>query len=537
MKGHQRQGDLRLGAILSLSNSVLSEDEQLVEMATVDNLNLTDSAAQERLNTNTRHDSRLAAIVRRVPERWWRPLLIGSDALLIFAAFITAYALRYQAQLFISVDPAFQLGLMSYLPLVLLLVVLLLVAFRFSRVYPYQPGRSWVEETWRIATASTAGVILLIVVNLIFRPMLFSRLVFLYTAILVTVYLGISRLLIMLARSHLRQYDIGVRRVLLIGAGDVGRMVMRTLAARPDYGLKLIGFLDDNPAKSSTDVGRFKALGPVEKAPEVMAAQSIQRVIICLPWQTHRTIQRLLRECEQLKVDAYVVPDLFQMTKNQMKVEELNGIPLISTRDISIRGWNLAFKRTFDILVGGAMGLVGLPIMLVIAAAIRFDTPGPVLYKQVRVGKHGKEFACYKFRSMVSNADDLRSQIADLNESTGPLFKIRNDPRLTRVGRFIRRYSLDELPQLINVLRGEMSLIGPRPNLPDEVAQYQEWMKKRLSVSPGLTGLWQVSGRSDLSFEEMVLLDIYYVENWSAGLDVSILLRSVPAVLRAKGAY
>lgn len=505
-------------------------------MATVENLNLTESASSDGIAQSKRR-SWLAAFAQRVPERLWTPLLIGSDALLILVAFFTAYGLRYQLQLFIAVDPAFQLPLASYLPQVLLLVLFLLISFRFSQVYPYQPGRSWVEESWRIATAATAGVIILIAVNLIFRPMLYSRLVFLYTAVLVTVYLGISRLLIMVARGHLRQYDIGVRRVLLIGAGDVGRMVMRTLAARPDYGWKLIGFLDDNPAKSSTDVGRFKALGPIENAPEVMTAYAIQNVIICLPWQTHRTIQRLLRECEQKKVAAYVVPDLFQVTKNQMKVQELNGIPLFSTRDISIQGWNLIFKRTFDVVVGTLMALLALPLILMIAAAIRLDTPGPIFFRQIRVGKNGKEFECYKFRSMVNNADELRHEVADLNESTGPLFKIRNDPRLTRVGRVIRRYSLDELPQLLNVLRGEMSLIGPRPNLPEEVAHYQEWMKKRLSVSPGLTGLWQVSGRSDLSFDEMVLLDIYYVENWSIGLDMSILLRSVPAVLRAKGAY
>jgi lipopolysaccharide/colanic/teichoic acid biosynthesis glycosyltransferase len=183
------------------------------------------------------------------------------------------------------------------------------------------------------------------------------------------------------------------------------------------------------------------------------------------------------------------------------------------------------------------MALIALLPGLLIAAAIRLETAGPVLFSQVRVGKNGRPFRCYKFRSMVPNADQLRAQMAVLNESSGPLFKIRNDPRLTRVGRFIRRYSLDELPQLINVLRGEMSLIGPRPNLPSEVEQYQDWMTKRLSVCPGLTGLWQVSGRSDLTFDEMVLLDIYYVENWTMGLDLNILLRSVPAVIQARGAY
>jgi lipopolysaccharide/colanic/teichoic acid biosynthesis glycosyltransferase len=183
------------------------------------------------------------------------------------------------------------------------------------------------------------------------------------------------------------------------------------------------------------------------------------------------------------------------------------------------------------------MAVVTLPFALLIALAIRLDTAGPILYSQVRVGKNGEHFRCYKFRSMVRDADRMREQVALLNESSGPLFKIRNDPRLTQVGRFIRRYSLDELPQLINILAGDMSLIGPRPNLPGEVKHYEDWMYKRLAVSPGLTGLWQVSGRSDLTFEEMVLLDIYYVENWTMGLDLNILLRSVPAVVQARGAY
>jgi exopolysaccharide biosynthesis polyprenyl glycosylphosphotransferase len=522
------------------STADLHRHDDLVKpssMATANKLKLSEQAKDVALPAAAHKESWFAAAVARVPRQRWKYLLILSDAILIFAAFVTAYFLRYQAQLFFSVDPAFQLPFTGYLPLGFSTVVVLLIAFRFSHVYPYQPGRNWMSEDWRIATASTAGMMIIIVASLAVRPMLYSRLVFLYTAVLVTIYLSIGRMVISWARSYLRRYDIGVERVLLVGAGDVGRMVMRTVAARPDYGLKLVGFLDDNPAKSSTDVGRFKALGPTENAGEVIRQHQIERVIVCLPWQSHRTIQRLFRECEQLGVEAYVVPDLFQLTKNQMRVEELNGIPLLTTRDVSIQGWNLFVKRTFDLVVGVLMALVALPIGLAIALAIRLDTPGPIFYTQTRVGKNGREFRCHKFRSMVVNADELRDQVATMNESSGPLFKIRNDPRLTSVGRLIRRYSLDELPQLINILKGEMSLIGPRPNLPSEVAHYQEWMKKRLSVSPGLTGLWQVSGRSDLTFDEMVLLDIYYVENWSLGIDLGILIRSVPAVLRARGAY
>lgn len=506
-------------------------------MATVEKLNLTETAQEIGPPAQAQRGNWLVELARRTPKTWWPYSLVLADAILIFGAFLTAYYLRYQAQWFFAVDPAYQQSLEGYWLLGLSTVAVLLVAFRFSHVYPYQPGRAWLTETWRIATASTAGVMIIIVASLIFRPMLYSRLVFLYTAVLVTIYLGISRLAILWARDYLRSYDIGVQRVLLVGAGNVGRMVMRTVAARPDYGLKLVGFLDDHPAKAATNIGRFKALGPVDNAREVIRATAIDRVIICLPWQSHRTIQRLLRECEQMDIPASAVPDLFHLTKDQMRVEELNGIPLLSTRELSIRGLNAVFKRGFDLVVGTAATIVALPFALLIVLAIRLDTPGPVLYSQVRVGKNGQHFRCYKFRSMVKDADQLRQQMAELNESSGPLFKIRNDPRLTRVGRLIRRYSLDELPQLINILRGDMSLIGPRPNLPAEVEHYEDWMYKRLSVSPGLTGLWQVSGRSDLTFEEMVLLDIYYVENWTMGLDLNILLRSVPAVIQARGAY
>jgi lipopolysaccharide/colanic/teichoic acid biosynthesis glycosyltransferase len=181
--------------------------------------------------------------------------------------------------------------------------------------------------------------------------------------------------------------------------------------------------------------------------------------------------------------------------------------------------------------------LLMLPLMSVIALAIRIDSPGPSVFKQIRVGKGGQEFLCYKFRSMCQGAEAEQERLVELNEASGPLFKIKRDPRVTRMGRFLRRLSLDELPQIYNVLRGEMSLVGPRPPLPSEVAQYQEWHKQRLEAPPGMTGLWQVSGRSELTFDEQCLLDIFYIENYSPALDIRILLRTVPAVLSRKGAY
>jgi exopolysaccharide biosynthesis polyprenyl glycosylphosphotransferase len=506
-------------------------------MATVNELKFPDASVPAHPVHHIERVSRLAQWAKRVPHGQWTYLLIAADMLLILIAFGVSYYIRYELQWFRAVDPVSQVEFAAYIPFALALLLILPFSFRFSGVYPYRRGRSLIEETYTIATATAMGVMVMIIAILVFRPLLYSRLIFFYTAILVTVFMGVGRFTLQLALDHLRSYGVGVRRVILVGAGDVGRMVMRTVVARPDYGYQLIGFLDDNPAKGFTNIGPYRALGPVDNLSQVLETETVDAVIICLPWQNHRMIQRLLRTCDQSAVQAQVVPDLFQLTKNQVYVEELNGIPLISTRGVSIQGWNLFIKRAFDLALSIIGGIISLPLCILIAIAIKLDSPGPVFFTQTRIGRNGVPFQCYKFRSMVDGAADMLQDLGALNEASGPLFKLRNDPRRTRVGRLIRHFSLDELPQAINVIRGEMSWVGPRPNLPEEVEQYQEWHKKRLTVSPGITGMWQVSGRSDLTFDEMVLLDIYYVENWNLAMDLGILLRSIPAILGARGAY
>jgi len=219
----------------------------------------------------------------------------------------------------------------------------------------------------------------------------------------------------------------------------------------------------------------------------------------------------------------------------------MGGVPVLGVRDMSVVGHNRRFdqllKRVLDLAIVILLAIPALILMAIVAIAIRLDSGGPVLYASPRVGRDGRPFAMYKFRSMVVGADEQKEALRELNEADGPLFKIRDDPRLTPVGRVIRRLSLDELPQVYNVLRGQMSLVGPRPPLPEEVAAYKPWHRQRLAVVGGLTGLWQVSGRSDLTFDELCLLDIYYIENWSLALDVRILLQTVPHLLSRRGAY
>jgi exopolysaccharide biosynthesis polyprenyl glycosylphosphotransferase len=312
---------------------------------------------------------------------------------------------------------------------------------------------------------------------------------------------------------------------------------MRNIIAQPELGYRIVGFLDDDPAKGSSDIGPIKALGSADNLPQAIVEQNIDQVIITLPWQYHRKVMRLVTESHNAGVRARVVPDLFQLSLGGVDVEAINGIPLISIKESSLTGLNRASKRVFDLIAATLMMILSAPLWGLVALAIKLDSPGPVFFRQARAGRDGKPFTVFKFRSMRQDAEAELAKLRAQNEASGPMFKIRDDPRRTRVGQFIRKHSLDELPQFINVLRGEMSLVGPRPALLSEVVQYQDWHRKRLEVQPGIAGLWQVSGRSDLSFDEMAMLDIYYVENWSLGMDMRILLRTAPQLIFGDGAY
>ncbi len=473
---------------------------------------------------------------RHLP-RWLTWVLVASDIALINLALYVSYIIRYEWQWFRAVDPANNNPFSVYLPLAGLLTVLLLVIFRIEGVYDRRRSTSLFDTLYTLASATTTGVVVMIAVTLISRPMLYSRLIFLYAGILITAFLFASRLFLAVVFGRLRARGRGVDRVLIVGAGEVGRTVMRTIVARPELGYRIVGFLDDNPEKGETDIGPFKALGGLDNLQAVLSSERITEVIIALPWSYHRKILSLLTQCERAGIRARLVPDIFQLTLSRVDVDDLGGVPLIGVKPVTIRGGSLAIKRAMDLLLGSLFLILAAPLLGIIALAIKLDSPGPVLFKQTRVGKRGREFTCWKFRSMREGAEAEQDNLIDLNEARGPLFKIRDDPRMTRVGRFLRRTSLDELPQIYNVLRGEMSLVGPRPPLPSEVAQYQEWHKQRLEAPPGMTGLPQVSGRSELTFDETCLLDIFYIENYSPMLDLRILLKTIPAVISRQGAY
>ena len=484
------------------------------------------------------------------------PLRVGIDLLLIVLGFWLAYQLRYEigfpddvsrdlvvdGRVVVAGDYR-PFGLFS--PVLALLATILLLTFTGRGVYRLSRWTGLLDEALLITSSALLGFSALIVVVFYYQKLYFSRAIFLYAFVFVVGLLLLWRVCWRATVAAMRQRGRWVDRVLVVGAGPAGERVMSALIGQPGLGYALAGFVDDAPSDPTWAIATQRAvvrperLGSCYDLPEVVRLQGIDEVIIALPSTAHDQLYWTIEQCRLSRVSFTLVPDLFELSLDRVTIHALNGLPLITTQDSGIRGPNAAIKRSFDLLVVGVgVAILAVP-MLLIAALIRLDSPGPALYGQRRVGKNGRQFTCYKFRSMRHNAHEEYATLATSSDYIGDrvAFKMKEDPRVTRIGRWLRRTSLDELPNLLNVLRGEMSLVGPRPHVPEEVAKYEPWHRQRLTLMPGLTCLWQVNGRSDLTFDEQVRFDLYYAERWSLWLDVKILLWTVPAVLTRRGAY
>jgi exopolysaccharide biosynthesis polyprenyl glycosylphosphotransferase len=329
--------------------------------------------------------------------------------------------------------------------------------------------------------------------------------------------------------------DVG-RRVLAVGDPAHVRRLTATLERESYAGYRVVGACV--PEESESEVGGIPVVGHVSNVRRAVLACGADTVAVAsLSGSEPDFLRRLAWSLEGLGVDLVLAPSLTDVAGPRIHVRPLAGLPLLHVDEPELTGVRRLGKLAFDAVGSLVLTILWLPLMAVAAVAIRLDDHGPVLFRQTRVGEGGEPFTMYKLRTMEVGADDRIGSLEELNESDGVLFKIENDPRVTRTGRFLRRWSLDELPQLFNVVRGEMSLVGPRPPLPREVAQYSETAQRRLLVKPGMTGLWQISGRADLSWEDSLRLDLWYVENWSFSQDIVILLKTTRAVLSLDGAY
>lgn len=326
------------------------------------------------------------------------------------------------------------------------------------------------------------------------------------------------------------------KHALIIGTGDQARRALHEIESQPDHGLRVIGFIREEQSSALWRYRDIPCLGALDDLAGILKRTHVDYALFCLGEESRAATRTAIRECTAMGVAALILTDWFSELGVSRRAFDFLGTPALLLDPVRRPSLAAAAKDAMDILGAGALSLLLLPIMLVTAAAIWLDDRGPVLFSQVRLGLNGRPFRMLKFRTMGTDAEAQRPALESLNEMSGPVFKITDDPRVTRIGRWLRRTSIDELPQLLNVIKGDMSLVGPRPPLPTEVLQYDPWQRRRLSVKPGMTGLWQVGGRNNIDFDEWMRLDLEYIDNWSMKSDAGILLRTIPAVLKRNGA-
>jgi exopolysaccharide biosynthesis polyprenyl glycosylphosphotransferase len=325
------------------------------------------------------------------------------------------------------------------------------------------------------------------------------------------------------------------QNAVIVGAGQVGQTLARKIRKHPEYNLRIVGFLDDEPKPVDRDLDELRVLGGEAALVQTIRRYRVSRVILAFSKQPHDSVLELIRTAGLKNVHISIVPRYFEMMAANAGIVDLEGIPVVEVPPAGLSRYARATKRAFDLVVTIPALVLLAPLFVVVAIAIKLESSGPVFFRQERRGAKDKTFRIFKFRTMVADAESQRDLLVDLNESAGPLFKIREDPRVTRVGRWLRRLTIDELPQLLNVLKGEMSLVGPRPFVVHEDAKIGGWARRRLDLTPGMTGVWQVLGRNDIGFDEMVKLDYLYVNNWSLWWDIKLIIRTLPIIFRRSG--
>ncbi len=467
-----------------------------------------------------------------------------SDSVVITAAFYLAYALRQDVHSIYRWDMVSQQHVLdplkdihSYLWLLLIILPLwigmlqIMGGYRELRVKSFRRTSGALLKANALSLLFFGSAIFLLKISFVSRT--FMAIFFFLSAGLLCLERAV---LIQLWRSLARR-DFFQRKVLVVGTGRRAQTLIGAIYNRKDWGLHLVGLVDNDPGLVGQEVADTKIIGTLDEIPRIIEEQVIDEVMFAVPrnWMSH--IEPTVLHCERVGVRATIAADLFNLNFAKVHAAEIDGLPLISFDATPVDQWQLAIKRIGDVLFAVTALIFLLPFFALAACVIKLTSPGPVFFRQVRIGLNGRQFVLYKFRSMVADAEARQKELQHLNELEGPVFKISNDPRFTTIGKWLRKTSIDELPQLWNVLRGELSLIGPRPAVPQEVSQYEPWQRRRLSMRPGITGHWQVNGRNQIKdFNQWMRLDLEYIDRWSLGFDFRIILKTIPTVLLGTGA-
>ncbi|MBI5787397.1 MAG: sugar transferase [Candidatus Schekmanbacteria bacterium] len=390
---------------------------------------------------------------------------------------------------------------------------------------------SYSKLTWVVLKAVLVSAMLFDTIVFVIDARQFNRGLFILIFVLSLSILLVERYLLLFALHTLRRRGYNYRQFIIVGTGSRARRFAQMLESHQEWGFKFLGYVDE-PELVGREIAGKKVIGSFADFEKILDNNIIDEVVFCMPRKWLDKLEQYIMLCEKVGIKVHLALDLFNTVIAKPRLTEFENTPLLTLDTIPIQSWELLFKRCTDIFISAFSLVVTAPLMLLIAVAIRLDSPGAAIFKQERIGKNGRKFAMYKFRTMIVDAEKQLADIKALNESQGPVFHSRSDPRVTRVGKIIRKLSFDELPQLWNVFIGDMSLVGPRPPVQNEVREYERWQRRRLSFRPGIVCLWQVSKRYQPNFDEWVRMDLEYIDNWSLALDFRILLGVIPALFR-----
>jgi exopolysaccharide biosynthesis polyprenyl glycosylphosphotransferase len=465
---------------------------------------------------------------------WVRLFAQVADIVMTVVSFVTAFALRSQIRTAFFFGSAQSVD--SYYNVLAVIVVIWWFLLDIQKAYTETRRVSVGHDFRLVSRTAIIGTLVLLAVAYALRIELPPRGaigLFVFTNIAL---LCLNRVFFRFLREYLREEGALSKTILIVGAGEKAQRFLLSAAAHAEWGINLVGFIELDHGKVGRDVMGAKVLGTEKDLPAILHQHPIHEVVFAVSTRQLEECTDMLALCEQEGVNAVILSNFFSSLVAQVDTDILYDQPVLIYRTTRHKEWQLMVKRAFDLFFAAIMLLLLVPVMSTGALLIKLQDGGPVLFWQPRVGRWGKQFRFPKFRSMVVNADELKAKLMEKNEMVGAAFKMKDDPRVTKLGRFLRKYSLDELPQLWSVLRGDMSVVGPRPQVTTETNTFESWHRRKLSVKPGLTCLWQVSGRSSISsFDEWVRLDLAYIDNWSLWLDFKILAKTIPAVLSGRG--
>lgn len=473
-------------------------------------------------------------------QRVFKWFMMGSDWALLMICFNLAYLIKFKS----GILPPRPHPLEPYFDFSLIVALFGMIMLHDGGLYKIKGPYNRIESLINITKALFFTIILAVLTNFVFKGTAltggiinFSRLVFLIFGIIGVLVIFLAHEVYNKIIIYIRQKGKGLIRLIMVGTSEIEQAFFRKLKANPQFGFNPVGYILEDDPRSENRSSAEKILGKIKDIRRIIAEYGIEEVALSNPKIPKEQVLDIKLTCENLGTNLTIIPNVYGMSTVPAQIYSFEGLTLFTIEERILRHWNKVLKRSMDVILSLLFLLVLSPLLTLVAILIKKDSNGPVFFRQTRLGCGEKKFTMYKFRTMITDAEKKLPELKGWNEADGPIFKMKDDPRVTRIGKILRKYSIDELPQLWHVLMGDMSFVGPRPCLPHEAVHFKPYSYSRFNVKPGITGFAQVNGRSDIKFEERCQLDIYYMENWSIFMDLELILRTIPVVLSGKGSY